>query len=92
LERAKRFVKWVYQDSQNKSNWLMEDKNTVIDLQLQTYLPWHKARITFLELLIMPLIRTRITASMLLALQIELLVAIFDGYKGFLVNLSLILT
>lgn len=70
----------------------MEDKNTVIDLQLQTYLPWHKARITFLELLIMPLIRTRITASMLLALQIELLVAIFDGYKGFLVNLSLILT
>ena len=37
----------------------MEDKNTVIDLQLQTYLPWHKARITFLELLIMSLIRTR---------------------------------
>lgn len=37
----------------------MEDKNTVIDLQLQTYLPWHKARIKFLELLIISLIRTR---------------------------------
>jgi hypothetical protein len=37
----------------------MEDKNTGIDLQLQTYLPWHKARIKFLELLIVSLIRTR---------------------------------
>jgi hypothetical protein len=37
----------------------MEDKNTVIDLQLQTYLSWHKARIKFLELLIISLIRTR---------------------------------
>ncbi len=36
----------------------MEDKNTVIDLQLQTSLPWHKARITFLDLLIISLIRT----------------------------------
>lgn len=37
----------------------MEDKNTVIDLQLQAYLPWHKARIKFLELLLISLIRTR---------------------------------
>lgn len=59
MKRARRFVKWVYQDSPNKSYWLMEDKNTVIDLQLQTYLPWHKARIKFLELLIVSLIRTR---------------------------------
>ena len=37
----------------------MEDKNTVIDLQLQTYLPWHKARLRFLGLLIVSLIRSR---------------------------------
>lgn len=37
----------------------MEDKNTVIDLQLQKYLPWHKARIKFLNLLIISLIRNR---------------------------------
>lgn len=59
MKRARRIVKWVYQDSPNKSYWLMEDKNTVIDLQLQTYLPWHKSRIKFLELLIVSLIRTR---------------------------------
>lgn len=37
----------------------MEDKNTVIDLQLQKYLPWHRARIKFLNLLIISLIRNR---------------------------------
>jgi hypothetical protein len=37
----------------------MEDKNTTIDLQLQNYLPWHKARIKFLNLLIISLIRNR---------------------------------
>jgi Transposase DDE domain len=40
----------------------MDGKNTVIDLQLQAYLPWHKARIKFLELLIISLIRTRTVA------------------------------
>jgi hypothetical protein len=53
------FVKWVYQDSLNKANWLMKDKNTGIDLHLQAHLKWHKARVKFLELLIMSLIRTR---------------------------------
>ena len=38
---------------------LMEDKNTTIDLQLQNYLPWHKSRINFLNLLIISLIRNR---------------------------------
>ena len=38
---------------------LMEDKTTTIDLQLQTYLPWHKARIKFLDLFIISLIRNR---------------------------------
>lgn len=38
---------------------LMEDKTTTIDLQLQNYLPWHKARIKFLDLLIISLIRNR---------------------------------
>ena len=37
----------------------MEDKNTFIDLQLQIYLPWHKARIRFFGLLIISLIRSR---------------------------------
>ena len=37
----------------------MEDKITRIDLQLQRYLPWHKARIKFLDLLIISLIRNR---------------------------------
>lgn len=37
----------------------MEAKNTHIDLDLQSHLPWHKARIKFLELLIISLIRTR---------------------------------
>ncbi|MER0442889.1 IS4 family transposase [Emticicia sp. W12TSBA100-4] len=37
----------------------MEDKNTSIDLHLQAHLGWHKARIKFLELLIISLIRTR---------------------------------
>ena len=37
----------------------MEDKNTTIDLQLQKYLPWHKARVKFLNLLIISLIRNR---------------------------------
>ena len=37
----------------------MEDKNTVIELQLQKHLPCHKARIKFLEMLIVSLIRTR---------------------------------
>lgn len=37
----------------------MEDKNTTIDLELQKYLPWHKARIKFLNLLIISLIRNR---------------------------------
>lgn len=37
----------------------MEDKNTTIDLQLQNYLPWHKARLTFLNLFIVSLIRNR---------------------------------
>ena len=62
MGRAKRFVKWVYQDSLNKHNWLMEDKTTGIALQLQTHLPWHKARIKFLEMLILYLIRTRTVA------------------------------
>ncbi len=38
---------------------LMEDKTTTIDLQLQKYLPWHKARIKFLDLFIISLIRNR---------------------------------
>ncbi|WP_051211062.1 IS4 family transposase [Runella zeae] len=59
MERAKRFVKWVYQDSSNKPNWLMEDKNIGINLHLQRHLGWHKARVKFLELLIVSLIRTR---------------------------------
>jgi len=59
LKRAKRFVKWVYQDSSNKPNWLMEDKSTEINLNLQSHFTWHKARINFLELLIISLIRTR---------------------------------
>ena len=37
----------------------MEDKNTTIDLQLQNYLPWHKARLKFLNLFIVSLIRNR---------------------------------
>jgi hypothetical protein len=37
----------------------MEDKNTRINLHLQAHLGWHKARIKFLELLIISLIRTR---------------------------------
>lgn len=37
----------------------MRDKNTGIDLHLQAHLPWHKARIKFLELLIISLVRTR---------------------------------
>lgn len=37
----------------------MEDKTTTIDLELQKYLPWHKARIKFLNLLIISLIRNR---------------------------------
>lgn len=37
----------------------MEDKTTIIDLQLQKYLPWHRARIKFLNLLIISLIRNR---------------------------------
>lgn len=37
----------------------MEDKNTSIALELQKYLPWHKARIKFLGLLIISLIRNR---------------------------------
>lgn len=37
----------------------MEDKNTTIDLQLQTFLPWHKARLKFLNLFIVSLIRNR---------------------------------
>ena len=37
----------------------MEDKNTIIDLQLQDYLPWHKARLKFLNLFIISLIRNR---------------------------------
>jgi len=40
----------------------MEDKNTAIDLQLQKHLPWHKARIKFLEMLILSIIRTRTVA------------------------------
>ena len=38
---------------------LMEDKNTTIDLQLKNYLPWHKARLRFLNLFIVSLIRNR---------------------------------
>mgnify|MGYP000013966843 FL=1 len=37
----------------------MEDKNTTIDLQLQDFLPWHKARLNFLNLFIVSLIRNR---------------------------------
>jgi hypothetical protein len=37
----------------------MEDKNTTIDLQLQDFLPWHKARLKFLNLFIVSLIRNR---------------------------------
>ena len=37
----------------------MEDKTTGIALHLQSHLGWHKARIKFLELLIISLIRTR---------------------------------
>lgn len=37
----------------------MKDKNTDIDLQLQDYLPWHKARLKFLNLFIVSLIRNR---------------------------------
>lgn len=37
----------------------MEDKNTGINLHLQRHLGWHKARVKFLELLIVSLIRTR---------------------------------
>lgn len=40
----------------------MEDKTTGIALQLQKYLPWHKARIKFLAMLIHSLIRTRTVA------------------------------
>lgn len=37
----------------------MEDKTTSISLHLQTHLKWHKARIKFLELFILSIIRTR---------------------------------
>ncbi len=37
----------------------MKDKSTAINLNLQAYFPWHQARIKFLELLIISLIRTR---------------------------------
>ena len=37
----------------------MEDKNTTIDLQLQDFLPWHRARLKFLNLFIVSLIRNR---------------------------------
>ena len=37
----------------------MEDKNTTIDLQLQDFLPWHKARLNFINLFIVSLIRNR---------------------------------
>jgi hypothetical protein len=37
----------------------MEGKNTSISLHLQTYLHWHKARLKFLDLLIISLIRNR---------------------------------
>jgi hypothetical protein len=37
----------------------MEDKNTTVDLQLQNYLPWHKARLKFLNLFVVSLIRNR---------------------------------
>ena len=41
----------------------MEDKNTTIDLQLQNYLPWHKAQLKFLNLFIVSLIRNRNISS-----------------------------
>ena len=64
-QRAKRFVKRVYQDSLDKHNWLMEDKTTGI-VQLQTHLPWHKARIKFLSMLTLSYVPERLlTATML---------------------------
>jgi hypothetical protein len=49
----------------------MEDKNSTIDLKLQTYLPWHKARIKFLELFIISLIRTRRVAYSINAVSLN---------------------
>ena len=76
----------------------MEDKNTTIDLQLQNYLSWHKARLKFLNLFIVSLIRNRNVSYSKNAATLNnretctnLRLCVPAGFSVFLLNFPLIL-
>jgi len=76
----------------------MEDKNTTIDLQLQDFLRWPKARLNFLNLFIVSLIRNRNVNYSKNAVTLNnretcsnLRLCVPAGFNVFLLNFPLIL-